>query len=134
MATTFADIVYQEDIYQIKTPAVVMIDKPWELLGEPEKEQLQKIADALSKRLNPKLKLDSFQVIHQPVFDLSTFKPHSERVIYFGQPVKGLNSYEVIEVNELCTVLSESLDELIKNEAARQKLWKALQQLFTDVK
>ena len=130
MANTVTDTIYQEELYQIEVPAVVIIDKPWAELAAPEKEQLQKIADALNKRISPKLKLDAFQVIYQPKFDLGSINPQPRRVIYFGAAVTGLNPYELIEVNQSKVVLSEPLEDLTKNEAARQKLWKALQQLF----
>lgn len=131
MANTLAETIYQEELYQIEVPAVVIIDKQWLALSAAEKEQLQKIADALNKRISPKLGLDAFQVIYQPKFDLGSINPQPKRVIYFGAIVPGLNPYELIEVNTTKVVLSESLDDLLKNEAARQKLWKALQQLFT---
>jgi hypothetical protein len=130
MSTTFTDSIYSEEIYQIEAPAVVIIDRPWTELSVSEKEQLQKIADALNKRISTKLRLDAFQVIHQPKFELGLIHPQPKRVIYFGTAVMGLNPYELIEVNNSKVVLSESLDDLAKNEAARQKLWKALQQLF----
>jgi|SRR6478736_34622 len=130
MTNTFSESIYSEEIYQIEVPAVVIIDKPWAELSAAGKEQLQKIADALAKRINPKLSLDAFQIIYQPKFDLGLINPHPKRVIYFGAAVTGLNQYDLIEVNASKVVLSESLDDLLKNEQARQKLWKALQQLF----
>jgi hypothetical protein len=130
MASTLTETIYQEELYQIEVPAVVIVDKQWNDLSVGEKEQLQKIADALNKRISPKLKLDAFQVIFQSKFDLGSINPQPKRVIYFGAAVTGLNPYELIEVNQSKVVLSESLDDLTKNETARQKLWKALQQLF----
>jgi len=131
MSSTLTDILFSEELYQIKAPAVIIMDQPWNAFSEAEREQLQKIADALSKRISPKLKLDSFQIVHQPTFDLSSYTPNSDRIIYFGKPVTGLTYYESIEVNGYRVVLSETLSDLLKNEAARQKLWKALQQLFS---
>jgi hypothetical protein len=131
MSSTFTESIYSEEIYQIEVPAVVIVDKPWAELPVAGKEQLQKIADALNKRISPKLSLDAFQIIHQPKFDLGLINPPPKRAIYFGAVVTGLSLYELIEVNATKVVLSESLDDLLKNEAARQKLWKALQQLFT---
>jgi DNA polymerase III psi subunit len=131
MANTIYETIYQEELYHIEVPAVVILNKQWNELTSEEKEQLQKIADALTKRINPKLRLDAFQVIQQAKFDLGSIQPSPKRVIYFGSAVTGLNAYELIEVNTTKVVLSESLDDLLKNEVARQKLWKALQQLFT---
>lgn len=128
--TTVAESIYGEELYQIEYPAVIVVTKPWAEIATTEKEQLQKICDALSKRINPKLKLDAFQIVQQTKLELGAIHPAPKRVIYFGQAVSGLNNYESIEVNGTKVVLSASLDELIKDEPARQKLWKALQQLF----
>lgn len=110
---------------------MVILTKEWHTLKPEEKEQLQKISDALKQRLNERLSIDAFQVIHQPVLDINQLVHKPEKIIYFGQPVKGLNYYELIEANQLRMVLSESLADLLVNESSRQKLWKALQQLFT---
>ncbi len=130
MAGTLTETIYQEELYHIELPAVVIITKAWNEISTEEKEQLQKIADALTKRISPKLRLDAFQIIQQAKFDLGAIHPAPARVIYFGPAISGLNQYELISVNQSKVVLSASLDELLKDEPARQKLWKALQQLF----
>jgi hypothetical protein len=131
MAHTITESIFGEELYQIQYPAIVIITKSWIELSAGEREQLQKIADALNKRISPKLKLDAFQIIHQSSFDLGAINPTPKRVIYFGAAVSGLNQYELIEAGHSKIVLSASLDDLIKDEPSRQKLWKALQQLFT---
>lgn len=125
-----ADQTFPEEIYNIK-PArtAVVITKPWKELTYAEKEQLQKISDALKARLNPKLSIDAFQIIHQTQLDIASLNQPRE-VIYFGPPIKGLAYFELIEANGVKMVLSESLHDLILNDPGKQKLWKALQQLF----
>ena len=132
MATNsyIAEQTYSEELYRIKPhQTTVVITKPWNELTYAEKEQLQKISDALKQRINPRLTLDAFQVIHQNQLDVATLNQPKE-VIYFGPPIKGLSFYELIEANGIKMVLSESIHDLILNDQGKQKLWKALQLLF----
>jgi hypothetical protein len=122
---------YTEDLYQLPSKTQIIITKPWSELSEAETEQLSKITEALRQRINPKLSLDAFQVVYSPALDLSTRLEKPQRLIYFGQPIKGLNYFELIETGLTKMVLSESLSELIASEASRQKLWAALKQLFS---
>jgi Ser/Thr protein kinase RdoA (MazF antagonist) len=123
---------FSEELFRIKPfRTTVILTKAWHELGYPEKEQLQKISDALKQRINPQLSIDAFQIVHQPVFDINALANRPKEVIYFGPAIKGLSYYELIEANLVKMVLSESLENLISNDIARQKLWKALQQLFS---
>jgi hypothetical protein len=122
---------YTEDLYQLPSKTQVVITTPWHELTEAEKEQLTKITEALRQRINPQLSLDAFQVVYTPSLDLSTWVEKPERLIYFGAATKGLNYFELIETGSTKMVLSESLANLIANEASRQKLWVALKQLFS---
>jgi hypothetical protein len=125
------DQLFSEELYSIR-PArtVVILTTAWPELTHEEKEQLQKISDALRQRISPRLSIDAFHVIHQPQLDLNLLTAQPREVIYFGPPIKGLNYYELIEANQVKMVLSESLRDLLANDQSRQKLWKALQQLF----
>ena len=126
------DQTFTEELYRIKpVTTFVITTTPWSELRPEETEQLQKISDALRQRINPRLSIDAFRVIHQPQLDLNLLPKKPKEVIYFGPPIKGLGYYELIEANEVKMVLSESVTDLIKNDQSRQKLWKALQQLFT---
>jgi hypothetical protein len=122
---------FSEELFRIKPHrTTVIITKAWSDLSYAEKEQLQKISDALKLRISPQLTIDAFQVVQQPVLDINALADRPKEVIYFGPPIKGLSNYELIEANQVKMVLSESLEDLISNDLARQKLWKALQQLF----
>jgi hypothetical protein len=132
VSSNLTDQIFTEELYSIKpVHTTVIITIAWHELKHEEKEQLQKISDALKQRINPRLSIDAFRLIHQPKLDLSQLPNQPKELIYFGPPIKGLNFYELIEANQVKMVLSESLSDLIANEQSRQKLWKALQQLFT---
>ncbi len=131
MNSTFSDQIYTEELFTIKpSNTTVILTKPWHELNYKEKEQLQKISDALKQRINSGLCLDAFNVIYQPQLDINQLSIQPNKVIYFGASIKGLTQYELIGSNQLKMVLSESLSDLILSELSKQKLWKALQQLF----
>jgi len=114
---------YNEEIYLVKDRPTVILSKEWSEVSEPEKEQLQKILQAL------RLSLASVRIIHQPKLDLNQLSPQPARMIYFGEPVTGLNLYEPIKT-EGTVVLAPHLSLLIGDATGKQKLWIALKQLF----
>lgn len=114
---------YHEDLYLIKDKPTIILSKDWKEVSEPEKEQLQKILQAL------RLSLGSVRIIHQPKLDLNELNPQPARMIYFGEPVQGLSLYECIKTGGT-VVLAPHLSLLIGDATGKQKLWVALKQLF----
>jgi len=114
---------FTEDIYQVKEKTTVILSKPWAEIDESEKEQLQKILQAV------RLKLASVTILYQPRLDLAQLHPQPQRMIYFGEPVAGLGQYECIKT-EGTIVLAPHLSQLQADPTGKQKLWIALKQLF----
>src|SRR5258706_14068325 len=131
MENDYLESVYTEDLYQIQAKTTIVITQPWTDLREDEKEQLSKITEALRQRIHPKLSLAAFAIVSVISLDLSTWKEKPEKLIYFGPAIKGLSIYEVIQADSTKMGLSESLADLLLNEASRARLWQALRQLFT---
>ena len=126
----FLETLYSEELYIVPPRATIVITLPWSDLKKEEKDQLTKITEALRLRTNPKLGLEAFRIVYVPSLDLSKWSEKPKRLIYFGAPIKGLNFYEVIEAGFSKMVLSESLSQLMQDEASRSKLWIALKLLF----
>lgn len=114
---------YNEELYLIKDKTTIILSKPWSEVSEPEKEQLQKILQAV------RLSIASVQIIHQPKLDLNELYHQPARMIYFGEPVSGLSLYECIK-SQGTIVLAPHLSLLIGDATGKQKLWMALKQLF----
>jgi len=131
MANDFLESLYSEELYRIRAKTTIVITQPWADLPLPEKEQLLKIAEALRQKIHRKLSIVSLAIVSVSTLDLSTWVEKPDRLIYFGPAIKGLSTYEVIQADGIKMVLSESLADLIPNEAARTKLWQALRQLFS---
>jgi len=117
-------IIYTEEIYKVKPLPTVLLSKPWTQVNELEKELLIKILLAV------KLSLDKVTVKYQDTFDLSTWSDKPNKLIYFGPVPAGIPNYEVIDVNGVSLIASESLENLLANDPARKRLWGALRQLF----
>jgi hypothetical protein len=131
IANDFLENIYTEDLYWLPAKTTIVITQPWADLKEEEKEQLSKITEALRQRIHPKLSLAAFAIVSVASLDLSSWVEKPDTLIYFGPAIKGLSIYEVIQAGGTKMVLSESLADLIPNEASRTKLWQALKQLFT---
>lgn len=114
---------YSEEIYTIREKTTVILSKPWSELEEVERQLLQKILQSV------KLNLAGVRIIHQPRLDLTKLTPQPSRMIFFGDPVAGLNQFECIQTQGTI-VLSPPLSLLQNDTAGKQKLWVALKQLF----
>lgn len=119
--------IYAEELFRIKQPTIVVLDQAWESIPADEMELLKKILKAV------KQSIDSIQVKVQSTFDISTWKEKANRIIYFGQPLSGVVSYEVLDIDGVSIVVAECLHKLMKDDEARKKLWQALKRQF-DVK
>lgn len=116
---------YQEEIFQIKPKPIVVINVGWEKLGEKERELLTKIISAL------KISLDSITIASQPSLETTSFTGKTNKLIYFGVLPSGISPYELLESGDLSFICSESLTQLLDNEASRKQLWVALKKLFS---
>jgi hypothetical protein len=119
------ETIFQEDIYSIPAPLLIVLAKPWEELSEAELDTLSKMLKAV------KLSLASVQIIVRTEFDkndLSVFSP--TRVLAFGAslttPVK---YYENINSENTSIIISESLDQL--DDQKKKSLWIALKDMFS---
>ena len=125
MDSILFESIYREQLFSVSMPPTVIVNQPWEKITSEERTLLSKILGAL------RLSLDSVLVKHHTTLDLSHWIQKPKHLIYFGDPVKGIKQYEVIEANGVSIVTSESLSDLQKNDASRKKLWQALKQQFS---
>jgi DNA polymerase III psi subunit len=125
MDSVLFDSIFSEPLYTVQTPPTIVVNQPWEKIGNDERVLLSKILGAI------RLTLDSVSIKHQTSLDLSHWIQKPKHLIYFGEPVKGLQQYEVVEANGVSIVISESLADLLQNDTARKKLWQALKKQFS---
>jgi DNA polymerase III psi subunit len=103
---------FNEELYLIREKVTVVLSDPWEQIGEPDRQLLQKILQSV------KLNLASVRIVHQSKLDASGM---NSRVIYFG----------AAEIKtEGMVVQAPRLSQLQSDASGKQKLWVALKQLF----
>ncbi len=119
------ETIFQEDIYSIPAPLLIVIAKPWEELTEAELETLSKLLKAI------KLNLASVQIIARKEFEvneLAVFAP--TRVLAFGASLtQPFTHYENITLDGVSIIISESLDQL--DDQKKKSLWTALRAMFS---
>lgn len=124
MHNEFFDSVFQEEIYQIKSKPLVVIEQPWEKLGASEKELLSKIIGAL------KIPLDAINIVVRPALQPEEFNAQDVKMIYFGKNLGDYKTYEPHQVSGASFICSESLSQLLTNDAGKKQLWLAMKKLF----
>ena len=124
MSQELFDTTYQEEVFLIRPKPIVVITSSWDSLSDKERELLSKIISAL------KISIDAVTIISQSVLNITFFHGKTNKLIYFGELPSGISQYEVLESGEVSFICSESIIQLIDNEASRKKLWQALKSLF----
>ena len=125
MNSVVFDSIFSEQLFSIRLQPTIVLSQPWEKIGNDERVLLSKILGAI------KLSIDSVTIKYQPSLDISSWIQKPKHLIFFGDPVKGLQQYEAIEANGVSIVTSESLSDLLKNDTSRKRLWQALKVQFS---
>ncbi|NBP68030.1 MAG: hypothetical protein EBR30_28940 [Cytophagia bacterium] len=121
------EFLYQEDLYLIKNPIIIVLDKPWETTTEEEKTLLSKILGSI------KLNLDQVAIIHQPGIRLNDFNIYQScRVISFGVKLSDLQqNYQYHASTTTAFIQADSLGSL--TDVTKKNLWVALKAGFLSV-
>jgi hypothetical protein len=124
MIQKVAHLIFTEEVYQVRGTALIFSD-PWNSIGSNDRALLDKILQAV------KLTIQDVNIVHQPALDLGALAPRPRRVVYFGDSVKGLTPFEVIEAEDSLLIISATLSQLQADTASKAKLWAALKVLFS---
>lgn len=119
------EAIFPEGLFEVTPAPAIILDQPWTRITTAERALLEKILAAIRQSVN------SVTMKHQDSLDLARWSDKPRHVIYFGNPVKGVPLYEMIEADGVTIVASESLSQLSTNEDARKKLWQALKKQFS---
>lgn len=118
------DSLFQEELYILPSPLLIVLSKPWVELSTEELNTLSRMLNAV------KLTLASVHVIVQKDFtleELSVYSPN--RVLAFGAGLKSSSKlYENLSIHGVSVIISESLDQL--DDAKKKNLWVALKKMF----
>lgn len=115
---------YQEELYAIPSRTLIIIDKPWELVRDDERNLLAKILGSV------KLSLSAVQIVHRGDLDASDLAVYNPtRIISFGVKVSPVQKeYEYVPVDGHHILVADSLGAL--DDARKKNLWLALRQMF----
>ncbi len=115
---------YQEELYVLPSPLLIILSKPWANLTAEEITTLTRMINAV------KLNLASVQVIVRKNFTVESLLPYSpKRVLAFGAALQSNTTvYENLSINDVSIIISESLDLL--DDAKKKSLWTALKHMF----
>ncbi len=115
---------FQEELYKLPSPLLIVLSKPWVELTAEELNTLTRMLNAV------KLSLASVQIIIRKEFapeELSAYSP--ERILAFGSSLKGSSAlYENLSIGGISVIISESLSQL--DDAKKKSLWMALKKMF----
>ncbi len=125
-----AAAIYQEELYHIPQPVVVIIDKPWKEVSEPERQLLSKILGAIEIRPGHRLSLLAVQIVTQSTLAVNQLTGHPTHIIAFSPVPPGVPLFEVIKTPDYQLVASEPLHQLILNDDGKKRLWGALRAQF----
>lgn len=115
--------IYQEEIYNVRPSAAVILSQPWNEIPDEHKTLLGKILQAI------RLSLDSVNIIHQETLNLSALPDKPSMVMAFAIPTAGVPTYEAIRTGGSVTVVADPLDVLLQDESAKRRLWTVLKSL-----
>lgn len=122
--TNALESLYQEELYVLPSPLLIVLSTPWNDLAAEELTTLTRMLNAV------KLNLASVQIIVRKDFtieELSAYSP--ERILAFGSSLKGSSTvYENLSIGGVSVIISESLGQL--DDAKKKNLWMALKKMF----
>jgi hypothetical protein len=123
-ATFITQSLFQEDLYQLPSRVLVVINKPWEQLADNDRTVLSKMLVAV------RLSLAAVQIIEKTEFTLADIAPLSpSKVLVFGTRLQPpTKPYELVMVEGVPVITAESLDLL--DDVKKKNLWTALKQMF----
>ena len=123
MSSTAATHLFQEELYKIPTPVIVVMSQPWASYSEAEKNLLSKILGSV------KIDLASVRVITRNSFSISDLPPdQATKVLVFGSETTDIPPYQAMQAQGFTVVKADDLMQL--DDARKKSLWGALKQMF----
>jgi hypothetical protein len=123
-STSIFDHLYQEELYTVTSPVLIIISQGWDELTEEHKTLLTKILGSV--KLSPAL----VNIITRKEFDAVSVDVYSpRRIISFGASLKSSAAlYEHIKVGDVSVIVADAVDKL--DDAKKKSLWLALRKMF----
>jgi hypothetical protein len=115
---------YQEELYRVTPPVVVIFSRPWHRILDEEKTLLAKILGSV------KLTIDAVSIRHMPELSIDSLQAlRPAKVLIFGSAINpGISGYEHNVVSGVSVIRADELGEL--DDTRKKSLWTGLKQMF----
>jgi hypothetical protein len=124
LSTAVYENLYQEELYNIRTSLLVVLNREWNTITEDEKTLLSKILGSV--RVSPA----STQILARPTLSINSLKTLSPaKVIVFGSVLdEAVTPYQNHSVDGVSVIKADDLSQL--DDVKKKNLWLALKQMF----
>lgn len=124
MNSTAIENIFQEELYRIPVPVVIIIPRPWHKILEDEKTLLAKILASV------KLNIGSVAIMVREEVSPETIRnSNSEKLLVFGSKfLPDIKAYESVEIEGISVIRADDLGQL--DEGRKKQLWVGLKQMF----
>jgi hypothetical protein len=118
------EYLYQEELYQIATPVLVVLPRPWHKILDHEKALLVKILGSV------RLSMDAVLIQFQPESNVENMKAlNPGKVLIFGSKMSNdIPPYQKVNMDAMALVWADDLSDL--DDGKKKNLWLALRQMF----
>jgi hypothetical protein len=124
VSTAVYENLYQEELYSISAPVVVVLNREWKFITEDERALLAKILGSV------KLNLSRVQIISKPNLSLASLELlRPSKVLVFGSSItEGIAPYENHTIGSFAVIKADDLAQL--DDVRKKNLWLGLKQMF----
>jgi hypothetical protein len=115
---------YQEELYQFRSPLVVVLARAWESYSTDEQQLLKKILTSI------KVDMNAVQLITAPALDLNSLHTYGAgKVLVFGSEIsESLGKYQQTSAQGFTVIHADDLSAL--DDQKKKNLWIALRPMF----
>ncbi|MFN5169210.1 MAG: DNA polymerase III subunit psi [Cyclobacteriaceae bacterium] len=117
------ELLFPEDLYRVPTLDVVLIPKEWQALPRSDQDQLYKILGALKR--SP----ETVRVIRGSSLEAIPQADQPDRAVLFAEGFD--ETFRITDRGTTRCLHAPPLSQLSANKELKQKLWAALQALYS---
>lgn len=124
MSKAIFENLYQEDLYSITTPLLIVVARNWESISGDEKTLLSKILGSV--KVNP----SSAQLLVRPSLSIRSLKALAPaKIIVFGSITEeNITPYQHHNLDGFSVIKADDFPQL--DDVKKKNLWLALRQMF----
>jgi DNA polymerase III psi subunit len=123
MSSTLASYMFQEELYDVPAPVLIVLGQPWSSYNEEHHALLKKILSSV------KIDVASVRILTQKIFSIEELgSSQATRVLIFGSE-SDITPYQPVQAQAFTVVKADDLTQL--DDAKKKSLWGALKHMFS---